>query len=110
MHALIVNVFAEPDARLLGIHLSPQPVALSLGLEFLVDCHARHLRPRAHPRASTVRGPADPIRNLLLKGLWSAIASSSSRTHRLKFDWTTSYLGAALQLGPPAVHHSPCHP
>lgn len=44
MHALIVNVFAEPDARLLDINLSPQPIAPSLGLEFLFDCHARPSR------------------------------------------------------------------
>ena len=85
----------------LGIHLSPRIAAPALGLEFLFDCHARHSRLRAHPRASAVGGPADLIRNLLLKGLWSAIASSSSCAHRLKFDWTTSHLGAARNPPPP---------
>lgn len=42
MHALIVKVFAEPDARLLNIHLLPWPVPPGLGFEFHFDCHARH--------------------------------------------------------------------
>lgn len=55
MHALIVKVFAEPDARLLSIHLSPRAVTPGLGFEFHFDCHARHSQPRAHPCAPPLR-------------------------------------------------------
>lgn len=82
MHALIVQVFAEPDARLLSIHSSARPVTPGLWFEFHFDCHAKHSQPRAHPRASAAEGPGDPARNLLLKGHRSGIAGLSSRAPR----------------------------
>lgn len=42
---LIVQVFVEPDARLLSIRLGWQAVSPGSGF----DCHARHLQPGAHP-------------------------------------------------------------
>lgn len=100
MYAFIVKVFAKPDVRLLSIHLSPQLIAPGLVFEFLFDCHAKPSQPRAHPCASAALGPGDPVRNLLLKGHWSGTASLSSRSHRVYFDWTISYLQAALLLKP----------
>lgn len=41
---IIVEVFAEPDARLLSIRLRRQSVSAGSGF----DCHARHLQPGAH--------------------------------------------------------------
>lgn len=51
MHVVIVKVFAEPDARLLSIHLLPWAVTPGLGFEFHFNCHARHSQPQAHPCA-----------------------------------------------------------
>lgn len=66
MHALIVKVFAEPDATLSSIHLPPRAVTPGLGFGFHFDCHARRSQPRGRPCAE---GPGDAVRNFLLKGL-----------------------------------------
>lgn len=55
--------------------VAPRPA-----FEFDFDCHARHSQPRAHPHTAA-RGPGDLVRNLILKGHRSDIASLSSCTH-----------------------------
>lgn len=91
MHALVVEAFAEPGARLSSIHLPPCAVTPGLGFHF--DCHAGRSQPPAHPCAE---GPGDAVRNFLLKGLKSGISSLSPGPRRTGFDSRILYLRGSL--------------
>lgn len=59
----------------------------SFGFDFVFDCHARHSPPASVPPLHSATG--GPVRNLLLKGLWTVLAGCCAVA---AFDWVILHL------------------
>lgn len=59
----------------------------SFGFDFVFDCHARHSPPASVPPLHSATG--GPVRNLLLKGLWTVLAGCCTVA---AFDWVILHL------------------